>query len=141
MHTGEKNLAQLLASLKPLVREEIYVFISLEVVSTSLRDKLSPMMVFDESEGTTLIVEKAKAVENSIPFNGEFACITLSVHSSLEAVGLTAAASTVLANANISANVVAAFYHDHIFVPHKRRAEAIACLRSLSNSNMTGRLS
>jgi len=60
---------------------------------------------------------------------GEWARISLGVHSSLDAVGMTAALSTRLTEAGISANVVAAFYHDHFFVPWDRREEALACLR------------
>ena len=69
---------------------------------------------------------------NSDPFRspaGEWARISLGVHSSLEAVGLTAALSTRLADAGISANVIAALRRDHFFVPWDRRDEALAVLR------------
>jgi hypothetical protein len=54
------------------------------------------------------------------------------VHSGLEAVGLTARISTALAAHGISANIVAAFHHDHVFVPWDRREEAMTALRELS---------
>ncbi|MEC9431149.1 MAG: ACT domain-containing protein, partial [Pseudomonadota bacterium] len=62
-----------------------------------------------------------------------YRCITCEVHSSLEAVGMTAAMSTALGKAGISANVVAAYYHDHIFVPAEKVGLAIDVLTSLSN--------
>ena len=61
-----------------------------------------------------------------------WARITLNIHSSLEAVGLTAAVSQALASEAISANVVAGFYHDHIFVPQIAGQRAVACLTLLS---------
>jgi hypothetical protein len=64
--------------------------------------------------------------------DGEWARISLQVHSSLNAVGLTAALSAVLAEAGISANIVAALRHDHLFVPWGRRDEAMHCLQSLA---------
>jgi hypothetical protein len=60
--------------------------------------------------------------------------ITLRVHSSLAAVGLTAAVAAALSDHGISANVVAAYCHDHIFVPADRAEEALAALRSLQAS-------
>ena len=62
-----------------------------------------------------------------------FCCIVLTVHSSLNAVGLTAAVAGALAAAGISANVVAAHYHDHIFVPSERAVDALAVLEQLGN--------
>lgn len=73
-----------------------------------------------EDEGLTLIE----------PGEG-WARITLTIHSSLEAVGLTAAISQALGRRSISANVVAAYYHDHVFVPWDRREEALEVLRKL----------
>jgi len=54
------------------------------------------------------------------------------VHSSLEAVGLTAAFSKALADSGISCNVVAAFYHDHIFVDRKDGEKAMIILNRFS---------
>jgi uncharacterized protein len=62
-----------------------------------------------------------------------WARITLTIHSSLAAVGLTAAVSKALAAEGVPANIVAAAYHDHIFVPWDHRADALAILRSLSS--------
>ena len=61
-----------------------------------------------------------------------WARITLGVHSSLAAIGLTARVAAALAGHGISANMVAAFHHDHVFVPWDRRAEALAILQALS---------
>jgi uncharacterized protein len=65
---------------------------------------------------------------------GEWARISLEVHSSLSAVGLTAALSRALAEADISANIVAGLRHDHLFVPWNRREEAVVCLKALSQA-------
>ena len=59
------------------------------------------------------------------------AWITLTVHSDLQAVGLTAAVAEVLTKASISCNVVAAAFHDHIFVPADRAADALAELAGI----------
>jgi hypothetical protein len=61
-------------------------------------------------------------------------CQALKVHTSLELVGLTAAMAAELTEHGISANVVAAFSHDHVFVQHDKRQEAIALLESLKNN-------
>ena len=76
------------------------------------------------------------AKQNNIAYTGLFSCITLMVHSSLDAVGLTAAVATKLTEANISANVVAAFYHDHIFVALDDTEQALSSLRDLAEENV-----
>ena len=78
-----------------------------------------------EDEGLTAILPDE---------DGDFARITLMVHSALEGVGLTAAVSGALAEAGIACNVVAGFHHDHLFVPWERREEALAVLQRLSQS-------
>jgi len=79
-----------------------------------------------EEEGTTAIVPDE---------SGDFARITLLVHSALEGVGLTAAVASALAQRGIACNVVAGFHHDHLFVPWARREEALEALRDLAISN------
>ena len=82
---------------------------------------------FREAEGLTLILPEA-ANAGGLPM----ARITLTVHSAPDGVGLTAAVSTALASAGIACNVVAAFHHDHLFVPEDRGEEALAILMALS---------
>jgi hypothetical protein len=89
---------------------------------------------FRENEGMTVILPKSNADDLGLPYSTVFAWITLSVHSSLEAVGLTAAVSHALTEAGISCNVVAAFYHDHLFVPVKDAARAMGVLRKMAVS-------
>ncbi|MGO2019037.1 MAG: ACT domain-containing protein [Psychrobacter sp.] len=86
-----------------------------------------------ETEGLTLVLTKDKADEAGLNYEGVFRQITLTVHSSLEAVGLTAAVSTKLTSKDISANVIAAYYHDHIFVSNDKAEQALSALKELSN--------
>ena len=85
-----------------------------------------------EDEGVTSVVARADADRLGLAYDFVAAWITLRVHSALEAVGLTAAVATALAGAGISCNVVAAFHHDHLFVPADRAEEAVAVLQALA---------
>jgi hypothetical protein len=91
-----------------------------------------PFASVQEEEGLTIILVQAQADGADLPYNGTFRCITLTVHSSLEAVGLTAVISTKLAQHQISANVIAGFHHDHIFVPADQVESALQALASLT---------
>lgn len=85
-------------------------------------------MLFKEKEGTTAIVTEALAKAIVGKFDGTWAFITLTIHSSLSAVGFMAVLTTKLAAAGISVNPVSAFYHDHLFVPWDKRTEAMKIL-------------
>ena len=84
------------------------------------------------SVSLTVIATAAELAALGIPALTGLARLTMMVQSSLEAVGMTAAMATALTSAGISANVVAAYHHDHIFVPWARRHEAVAVLRGLA---------
>lgn len=129
--TGETDLNKLLSSLAPVLRAGGYVFCS---VPASVSPDLSaaPLATFDEEEGTTLVLEQSAADAAGLDYGPVLRCITLQVHSSLEAVGLTAAVAGALADAGISANVIAAYHHDHVFVPAERAEEALRILGSLT---------
>tara|TARA_R110000744_G_scaffold25934_1_gene64012 strand:- start:1676 stop:2089 length:414 start_codon:yes stop_codon:yes gene_type:complete len=130
--SGEKNLANLIASMTPVINENDYVFGTLKTYDYEQVLLLNPISTFQEQEGLTVILTKEKADEFNISYSGVFKCITLNVHSSLDAVGLTAAVSTKLTQSNISANVVAAYYHDHVFVAVKDAKQALADLNALT---------
>lgn len=129
--SGEKNLAKLITSMTPILLSDEYIFGMLEKVDYQQLSVLEPVGTFQEKEGLTVMLTKEKADHHNIGYEGVFKCITLNVHSSLDAVGLTAAVSTKLTQANISANVVAAYYHDHIFVAAKDAENALAALQEL----------
>lgn len=84
-----------------------------------------------EPEGLTLVLEQAEADWLGLAYDYVAAIITLTVHSSLQAVGLTAAVSQALTAAGISCNVTAGAFHDHLLVPWDRRADALAALQEL----------
>ena len=135
--TGETDLSKMLATLAPKLHDEEYVFCTF--VNGRYGDylELEPIASFMEAEGLTLVIPKALADQHGIAYEGVFRCITLSVHSSLEAVGLTAVIATQLAKHNISANVIAAYYHDHVFVQNGRAEDALAAIISLQNDSST----
>jgi len=100
--------------MKPKLNEGEYVFCTVNNLSSI--DSADILMSFTEDEGTTLILKKEIADKLNLRYDYIAAWITLTVHSSLEATGFTAAFSTALAKESISCNVIAAYYHDHIFV-------------------------
>lgn len=130
--SGIKDLKELLNSMQPEIVDEAFVFCS---VAGKLEQHLhlEPIATFMESEGLTLVLSKGTADETGLQYEGVFRQITLTVHSSLEAVGLTAAVSTKLTSKGISANVIAAYYHDHIFVPSEQAQPALFALKELSD--------
>ena len=125
---GITELDKLLSAMSPELQRQEFVFCT---VTGDIGDysSLYPIATFFESEGLTLILEKPIAEKAGLKFEGSFRQITLTVHSSLEAVGLTAAVSTKLASKGISANVIAAYYHDHIFVQSSKADAALLALQ------------
>ena len=127
---GESNLNVLLKSLKPSLNVGCFVFISLKDTSQISREDI--LFEFKEAEGVTVILTKDKADEYSLKYEFVFSWITLTVHSALDAVGLTAAVATALTKYNISCNVIAAYFHDHIFVSTKDTDRAMEVLDEFS---------
>ena len=130
--SGEKDLEKLLKELKPVLNSGEYVFASVSSFEEILRT--DTLFEFKEAEGITLVLEKNKADALKLKYQFISSWITLKTHSSLEAVGLTAAFSNELTKYNISCNVVAGFYHDHIFVDTKDAEKALEVLNNLSTN-------
>ncbi len=131
---GILELDALLKNMHPHLSDEEYVFCTIQSSNIDSINSLNPICTFKEDEGLTVVLEKISALKANLQFNEVLKKITLQVHSNLEAVGLTAAVSTALANKGISANVIAAYYHDHIFVPSGKSNIALNVLKSLSKN-------
>ena len=127
---GEKNLDTLLKSMKPKHNLGEFVFCKTENLEQINLSQI--IMTFKEEESITIIAEKGIADKLNLDYSYVASWITLTVHSSLEAVGLTAAFSNALSKNGISCNVVAAYYHDHIFVDIKDTNKAMEILNEFS---------
>lgn len=132
--SGETNLARLLQSMTPRLNPGQYVFCCVPTEHDC--SGLQPIASLRETEGLSLVLPREVADAHGLHYYYVAAWITLEVHSSLAAVGLTASFSAALAQAGISCNVVAGFHHDHIFVPSERAEQALSTLRALSAASI-----
>lgn len=132
--TAISDLDLLLKSMSPELIEGSYVFCTVDGALTDYVE-LNPISTFREKEGLTLVLEEDVATKAQLNFDGVFSLITLSVHSSLEAVGLTAAFATKLGSYGISANIIAGYYHDHIFVQKDKAEAAMSALKEFSEAD------
>jgi uncharacterized protein len=128
--SGETDLTQLIKTMTPQLNAGEYVFCKTDNLDGI--DVKETICIFKEQEAYTIVLNKTIADRLQLPYTYVAVWITLTVHSSLEAVGLTAAFSTALGNAGISCNVIAAYYHDHIFVEWKDGERAMEVLRGLA---------
>ena len=129
MTPAEKDLHTLLAALRPVTREGEYVYV-LWPDGKPLAGHIAAAV--REAEGLTVVLPRADADAMGLAYDFVAAWITLQVHSSLEAVGLTAAVSAALTEAKISCNVLAGFHHDHLLVPVADAERALEVLHELS---------
>lgn len=131
--SGIVGLDELIKSLSPRLQDEVYAFCT---VPGSIGDyaALEPVAFMQEEEGLTLILPLSVAKRQNVRFEGMYRQITLNVHSSLEAVGLTAEVSSTLASNGIPANIIAGYFHDHVFVPGDKAEKAMELLEGLASS-------
>ncbi|KAJ6095787.1 hypothetical protein N7486_006533 [Penicillium sp. IBT 16267x] len=132
--SGEKNLTTLLSTMQPILDPQTYVFITTAQPLSSLPlTTLNPQLIAQETEGMTIVTTEALAMSHGFK-ETVFPCrkISLTIHSSLEAVGLIAAITHRLKDHKISTNVVSGFFHDHIYVPAGRAEDAMRVLGELA---------
>ncbi|MFH5880364.1 N-acetyltransferase [Arthrobacter sp. NA-172] len=125
---GESDLATLLKSMHPLLRDGDYVY-ALWAHGKPLEGNIEAAV--REAEGLTVVLRREEADRLGLSYDFVAAWITLQIHSALEAVGLTAAVSSALTAAGISCNVLAGFHHDHLLVPSAGRRRAMEVLELL----------
>jgi uncharacterized protein len=124
------DLPTLLRTLAPVLRDGEWVFCWLTCDAARAHADAA-LASIREDDGVSLVLPRAHARAHGLPDTPAFRCLTLTVHSSLEAVGLTAAVAQALAARGIAANVIAGARHDHVFVPTARADDALAALRAL----------
>ncbi|MFC5699181.1 ACT domain-containing protein [Pseudomonas sp. GCM10022186] len=127
---GETALTTLIRNLSPRLNPGQYVFCTLD--DAERLEGCTPLGSFREREGLTVILERDAADRQGLAYDYTAAWITLEVHSSLSAVGLTATFAGALAQAGISCNVVAGYFHDHLFVASRDAERALSTLRALA---------
>lgn len=128
---AERNLGALLRGLKPMLAEEEHGFATIPM-GAGWPQGLVPVATFAEVEGASVIALRSILEGIGIEHESGWAKISIGANSALDSVGLTAAIATALAEKGISANIVAAYHHDHVFVPWDRRDEAMEALETLS---------
>jgi hypothetical protein len=129
---GETDLDTLLRTLQPELDPQEFGF-GVVPPGQALPAGLRPLGMFEEDEGTTVIASSAVLRAAGIEHSAGWARISLKVHSSLAAVGMTAVMSDLLTRAGISANIVAAYYHDNVFVQWDRRHDAVDILKNAAS--------
>ena len=130
--SGVTDLDELLRTMEPMLVEGRFVYACVPADNVADHLARSPIGIFHEAEGVTLILPASAA--EGLSASPPMRMITLTVHSSLEAVGLTGAFTAALTRAGISANVVAGYHHDHIFVPERDADRALEALHALSRA-------
>jgi uncharacterized protein len=125
---AESDLVVLLRTMEPMLHPEPYGF---AVWDSEL--PFRPFATVAEGEGLTVVAPLASMTAAGMR-SEPWARISLTVHSDLAAVGLTAAFATALGAEGISCNVIAGFHHDHLFVQWDRRHAALAALEALSRA-------
>lgn len=127
---GETDLGRLIREMKPELHEGEYVFCTVSEFRLSI--DIEPLFLFQEQEGTTVILPKQRAEQLELPYSFVSAWVTLTIHSALQAIGFISAISQELAKAGISCNVISAYYHDHLFVPIEQAQRTMTVLNMMS---------
>lgn len=128
--SGETNLSIILKNLQPILHAGEYVYCKIN--HQEEMDVSKAILFFREEEACTIVLKKEDADTVGLEYTYISSWITIKMHTSLEAVGLTSVISSALAKENISCNVVAAYFHDHIFTEKKDEALAMHILHNLS---------
>ncbi|KAL1305218.1 hypothetical protein AAFC00_002136 [Neodothiora populina] len=155
---GTSDLSNLIRTMRPTLHPSTFIFCHIlsSPSSTSrpqaphlpsLPTNLEIQCLFREAEGWTLIATEAslqrsleaetegslEAIREQVDdASNRWCMITLNVHSSLLAVGFIAAVAQRLKMSGIPSNVIAGYFHDHIFVPEGKVRDTMVALEAMS---------
>jgi uncharacterized protein len=123
----------MISKMAPKIMQDRYVFCNTGDSAMQAKCLQGALGMFVETEGMSFILSEERARDFGFDTSMPMRCITLEVHSALDGVGLTAAVATELAKQDIPCNMVAAFHHDHVFVPDAQAEAALITLQNLQN--------
>jgi hypothetical protein len=126
---GERDLERLLRGMEPELHPAAYGF----ALWPGGALPFAPFATVAEVEGLTVVARQDDLAGAGL-VSEPWGRISLTIHSDLAAVGLTAAFSAALAREGISCNVIAGVHHDHLFVPWDRRDDALRALEALAHA-------
>jgi hypothetical protein len=127
MDPGERDLDTILATMDVVRRPGAFAYVQ---VATGTTAPPGAAAMIDEGATTTYVVAADSPAAAGATFRA--AWLTITVHTALDGVGLTAALATALAAVGIPANVLAGLTHDHLLVPEERAGAAVAALLALT---------
>jgi len=128
---AELNINYVLKNLSPQLNEGVFVFCSVENAKNINEEYIMASII--ETKGKTIVLKREVADSLKLSYSVTMNWITLNVNSSLELVGLGAIISQKFAYNRITYNLIAGYYHDHIFVPIKDTERALNLLHELSH--------
>lgn len=131
MSEAVRETSAMIAGMAPRLDEREYVFCAM--ANPGLAVLALALACFRENEGVSLILERTVAAGLRLDVSSPMRRIVLEVHSALDGVGLTAAVASALSANAIPCNMVAAFHHDHVFVPADKAEAALDVLRKIQS--------
>lgn len=132
-----RDTGEMIAGMAPILDPTSWIFCTTTDAALALKAADIALASFLENEGSSFILPLDKAEALGFDTDMPMARITLSVHSALDGVGLTALVSSALADAGIACNMVAAYHHDHAFLPKEDAEKAMAILTDLAKGAIT----
>ena len=127
-----RETAAMIAAMEPELVGGEYSFCTTTDASLAAECLSDAVAMFHGREGTSFVLPVAKAEARGFDCSARMRCITLNVYSALDGVGLTAAVASALAEHGIPCNMIAAYHHDHVFIPVGQADAALSVLTALS---------
>ena len=124
MKDAVTDTSEMIRHMAPVLVDGTFQFRSFTTMAEATPYLGDAKAVFHEAEGVSLLMPCEPDSANVMRH------IMLLGPCSLDAVGLTAAASAALAAEGIPCNMIAAYHHDHIFVPAEDAKRAVEILRA-----------
>jgi len=128
-----RTATDMVSKMTPDLRAGAFVFVTTTDPETIATLSVKAVSVFREDEGVSMILPVDLAEQAGFSADQPMHCITLKVYSSLDGVGLTSAVSAALGDHDIPCNMVAAYHHDHVFVPADKSHLAMEVLIALQS--------